>query len=80
MGTEKIAVTIQAATLERLDRRVRERVFANRSQAVQTAVEEKLTRQDRSRLATQCAKLDQLEEKGLAEEGLAAAACGQTQS
>jgi Arc/MetJ-type ribon-helix-helix transcriptional regulator len=73
MGTEKIAVTIQAATLERLDRLVKEKAFTNRSQAVQAAIEEKLTRMDRSRLAAQCAKLDQREEKGLAEEGLAKA-------
>lgn len=72
MSTAKIAITIQERLLNRLDRLVRSRVFANRSKAIQVAVEEKLTRMDRSRLARECAKLDPRFEQALAEEGFSA--------
>ena len=71
MSTSKIAVTMEADTVAKLDRLVKERVFPSRSRAVQIAVREKLARMNRSRLARECAKLDQREEKALAEEGLA---------
>lgn len=71
MGTSKVAITIDADTLERLDRLVRRNVFPNRSRAIQIAVEEKLQRLERTRLARECAKLDPLEEQALAEEGIA---------
>ena len=45
-------------------------VFPNRSQAIQAAVEEKLARLQRSSLASECAKLDPLFEKAIAEAGL----------
>jgi len=45
-------------------------VFPNRSQAIQEAVEEKLSRLEHGRLARECAKLDPAFEKALAEEGL----------
>ena len=48
-----------------------EAVFPNRSQAVEVAVQEKLSRLKRERLAHECAKLDQDFEKALAEEGMA---------
>ena len=70
MSTEKIAVTIEARLLNRLDRLVKSRVFPNRSKAVQRAVEEKLARLDRGRLARECAKLDPKFERAMAEEGL----------
>lgn len=44
--------------------------FPSRSQAIQEAVEEKLTRLERSRLVRECANLDPAFEKALAEEGL----------
>ena len=47
------------------------RVFPNRSKAIADAVREKLERFDRTRLARECAKLDQNEEQALADEGLA---------
>jgi Arc/MetJ-type ribon-helix-helix transcriptional regulator len=53
-----------------LDRLVKSHVFPNRSQAIQRAVEEKLSRLDRTRLARECAKLNTVCEKALAEEGL----------
>jgi metal-responsive CopG/Arc/MetJ family transcriptional regulator len=70
MSRSKIAITIDESTLERLDELVEQSMFPSRSQAIQEAVEEKLARMKRSRLARECAKLDPAFEKSLAEEGL----------
>lgn len=74
MPKTKIAVTLEARLLERLDELVAGRRFQNRSQAIETALAEKLERLARTRLARECAKLDPREEKRLAEEGLAGGA------
>jgi metal-responsive CopG/Arc/MetJ family transcriptional regulator len=68
MGTTKIAITLNQNTLERLDRLVRNHVFPNRSRAIQGAVQEKLERMERSRLARECAKLDPDFKKAMTEE------------
>jgi Arc/MetJ-type ribon-helix-helix transcriptional regulator len=65
-----VAISLDESTLERLDKLVERAVFSNRSQAIQEAVEEKLARMERSRLARECAKLDPTFEKALAEEGM----------
>ena len=70
MTRAKVAVSLDEGLLNRLDRLVRKAVFPNRSQAIQVAVEEKLERLERSRLARECAKLDPDFEKSIAEEGL----------
>lgn len=70
MARSKVAVTLEAETLKKLDRLVRRKRFRNRSQAIQEAVEEKLDRVEQSRLARECAKLDPSFEKSLAEEGM----------
>jgi hypothetical protein len=70
MARTKIAISLDAHTLRRLDQLVAEAVFPSRSQAIQIAIEEKLVRLERSRLACECAKLDPAFEKALAEEGL----------
>ncbi len=70
MSKSKIAITLDDRTVSDLDRLVEERVFPNRSQAIQQAVEEKLKRLNRTRLAQESAKLDPEFEKALAEEGL----------
>jgi len=70
MGRSKVAISLDASTLERLDQLVKKRVFPNRSQAIEEAVAEKLARLEQSRLAQECAKLDPAFEKALAEEGL----------
>ncbi len=70
MAKSKVAVSLDVRTLEKLDRLVEAAVFPSRSQAIQVAVEEKLARLERSRLARECAKLDPTFEKTLAEEGL----------
>ena len=70
MSTAKIAFTIEEELLEKLDRLVSSKVFPNRSKAIQEAIQEKLTRVNRSRLARECAKLDPKFEKAIAEEGI----------
>jgi metal-responsive CopG/Arc/MetJ family transcriptional regulator len=70
MARSKVAISLEEDTLRRLDELVRRAVFPNRSRAIQSAVEEKLERIERSRLARECAKLDPAYEKSLAEEGM----------
>jgi len=70
MGRSKVAISLDESTLNRLDKLVKKQVFPNRSQAVQDAVDEKLARLERSRLAKECAKLDPAFEKAVAEEGI----------
>ena len=70
MGKEKIAITLDAEFINELDRLVGDHVFQNRSQAIQEAVSDKLSRMKRSRLSLECAKLEPAFEKMLAEEGL----------
>jgi metal-responsive CopG/Arc/MetJ family transcriptional regulator len=70
MASAKIAITIDENTLRRLDRLVKDRVFPNRSKAIQDAVEEKVSKLERNRLVRECAKLDPAAEKTLAEEGM----------
>ncbi|GAN32481.1 MAG: CopG family transcriptional regulator [Candidatus Brocadia sp. AMX2] len=69
MGKIKIAITLDEQYIDQLDRFVHEHIFQNRSQAIQEAVKEKLARMKRTRLAKECAKLDQAFEKAMAEEG-----------
>ncbi len=71
MPKTKLAITLEAGLVERVDSLVAKRRFANRSQAIEAAVSEKLARLDRVRLAEECAKLDAAEEAAFAEEGLA---------
>lgn len=70
MSTTKVAITLDENLLKRLDRLVRNRLFKNRSRAIQEAVSEKLARLERNRLASECAKLDKKFEQTMAEEGL----------
>jgi metal-responsive CopG/Arc/MetJ family transcriptional regulator len=71
MAKLKVAVTLDAGLLDQVDTLVRERRFPNRSQAIESALAEKLERLRRTRLARECAKLDPAEERRLADEGLA---------
>ena len=70
MAKTKVAITLDEKTLGRLDRLVKDRLFPSRSNAIQEAVEEKLERLERSRLARECAKLEPELEKAMAEEGM----------
>ena len=68
MRLAKVTIGIDEETLERLDRLVADKVFPSRSQVVQEAIEEKLMRLARTRLAEECAKLDPTAEQALADE------------
>jgi len=70
MSAIKVAITIDRKMLKRVDGLVSRNVFPNRSRAIKEAVAEKLARMERSRLASECAKLDPRFVKALAEEGL----------
>lgn len=70
MGSAKVAITIDEDTLQRLDRLVKEHVFPNRSKAIQEAVQDKIKRLEKTRLARECSKLDPLYEQALADEGV----------
>jgi metal-responsive CopG/Arc/MetJ family transcriptional regulator len=69
MAASKIAITIEKKILIRLDRLVKERVFPNRSKAIQQAIEEKINNLEKDKLSLECEKLDPQEELKLAEEG-----------
>jgi len=71
MSVAKVTISIESVLLKKVDYLVKERVFPNRSQAIQSAVEEKVSHLDRNRLARECAKLDKFEEQSLADLGLA---------
>jgi len=70
MSKSKIAISLNSEILDRLDHLVKRRLFPNRSRAIENAIEEKLRRLERSRLARECAKLDPEFEKAMADEGL----------
>ena len=70
MSVAKVAITLDENLLQKIDRLVRQKVFPNRSKAIQEAVEEKILRFDRNRLAKECAKLDPKFEQAIAEEGM----------
>jgi metal-responsive CopG/Arc/MetJ family transcriptional regulator len=70
MPKTKVAVSLDAKLVDRLNTLVSQAQFPNRSQAIEVALEEKLERLNRARLARECAKLDPREERGLAEEGM----------
>jgi Arc/MetJ-type ribon-helix-helix transcriptional regulator len=72
MPKTKVALTLDAALLERVDELVVKQRFRNRSQAVEAALADKLHRLARTRLARECAKLDPKHEQRLADEGLGA--------
>ncbi|HEU5100091.1 MAG TPA: ribbon-helix-helix domain-containing protein [Roseiflexaceae bacterium] len=70
MTTTKVAITIDTALLAQVDQLVAQHVFPNRSKAIQEALQDKLIRMRRSRLARESAKLDPRAEQALAEEGM----------
>jgi Arc/MetJ-type ribon-helix-helix transcriptional regulator len=70
VASAKIAVSLSKSTVERLDRLVERGVYPSRSRAIQEAIDERLARLSRDRLARECAKLDPEYEVSLAEEGL----------
>ncbi len=67
---KKVLLTLEPETVRRIDALVKQRSFRDRSHVVEAALREKLDRLSVGRLARECAKLDPLEEKAFAEEGL----------
>lgn len=70
MAKTKVAVTLDSHMLQRVDRLVRDGRYPNRSQAIEAAVAAQLERLAGRRLADECAKLDPVAERAMAEEGL----------
>lgn len=70
MAATKVAITIDSSLLAELDRLVEQKIFPNRSKAIQEALSDKLTRMRRRRLAQESAKLSIEEEQAFAEEGM----------
>jgi Arc/MetJ-type ribon-helix-helix transcriptional regulator len=76
MGAAKIAISLDRKALAQVDQLVRSGQFPSRSRAIQEAVEEKLGRMKKGRLARECAKLDPELERALAEEGFSEEVAG----
>lgn len=70
MGQTKIGISLDEMTVRRLDQPVEERLFPNRSQAIEQAVAEKIERLRKTRLAWECAELSPAEEQAWAEPGI----------
>jgi Arc/MetJ-type ribon-helix-helix transcriptional regulator len=70
MPKTKVALTLDADLLERVDELVAKQRFRSRSQAVEAALADKVDRLARTRLARESAKLNPADEKRLADEGL----------
>ena len=67
MAKTKITVTMDIGILKKLDGMVESKIFHNRNEVIQKAVDEKLSRMVKNRLARECAKLDAKFEQALAE-------------
>jgi len=72
MAKTKVALTLDSELVRHVDELVAGSRFKNRSQAVETALAEKLARLARTRLAEECAKLDPLNEQRVADQALGA--------
>lgn len=70
MSKSKVSITIEHTLLKRIDQLIAKQQFPNRSRLIQEAVQEKVERLERNRLARECAKLDPAFEQQLADEGL----------
>jgi metal-responsive CopG/Arc/MetJ family transcriptional regulator len=70
MSTAKIAISIDNELLNKIDEFIKDDIFKNRSQAIQTAVKYIIKRMEHNRLARECAKLDPRLEQAMADEGL----------
>jgi metal-responsive CopG/Arc/MetJ family transcriptional regulator len=70
MATNKVAITIDSDLLSKVDLLVSQRVFPNRSKAIQEALIDKLSLIRQTHLASECAKLDPQIQQQLAEEGI----------
>jgi Arc/MetJ-type ribon-helix-helix transcriptional regulator len=67
MQPVRVSVSLDPTIVARIDRQVADGRFASRSQAILQAIQEKLNRTSRARLARECAKLNPLFEQAFAE-------------
>lgn len=72
MSAAKIAITLEESLVHKIDSLVKSKVFPNRSKAIQEAVQEKISRLEKTRLARECLNLDKVSEQNFADEGLGA--------
>ncbi len=70
MSAAKIAISLDPKALSQIDRLVKQGAFPSRSRLIQEALDEKLLRVEKRRLARECAKLDPQFEQALAEEAM----------
>ena len=70
MVTTKVAITIDTELIAQVDSLVVQKVFPNRSKAIQSAIENQLIQLRRDRLARELENLDPLEEQKMANEGI----------
>ena len=70
MSVAKITISMEQQLLEKIDQMVKNKTFGNRSQAIQSAVKDKINRIEHIRLAKECKKLNIRFEQELADEGL----------
>jgi len=71
MAKAKVAVTIDSRLLGELDALIAADRFPNRSQAIESALTDKISRLKHARLAREAAKLNPRQEQTEADEGLA---------
>lgn len=71
MAKAKVAVTIDSRILGELDALIAADRFPNRSQAIESALADKISRLKHARLAREAAKLNPRQEQAEADEGLA---------
>lgn len=72
MRAAKVGITLDERVLRVVDRWVRQGRYPNRSQAIQSALREKMERWKRTRLTEELSRLDRDAERALADEKLAA--------
>jgi metal-responsive CopG/Arc/MetJ family transcriptional regulator len=70
MTVAKIAITIDENLLREVDSWVKQKLYPNRSQAVQAALFARVIQLNQQRLEAECAKLDPEEERDFAELGI----------
>jgi metal-responsive CopG/Arc/MetJ family transcriptional regulator len=70
MGAAKVAITLDEKLLRTVDGWVKQGRYPNRSQAIATALREKVERRKRTRLADELGRLDREAERALADERL----------
>jgi metal-responsive CopG/Arc/MetJ family transcriptional regulator len=70
MTAAKIAITLDENLLQEVDSWVAQKLYPNRSQAVQSALSNQAKYINQQRLEAECAKLDPQEEQEFAELGI----------